>query len=30
MTEDNRCPECGGWKGEDYEVCYECHEAGLG
>ena len=28
QSEENTCPECGKWKGEDYDVCYECHEAG--
>ena len=25
MTEDNVCPECGKWKGEEYELCYQCN-----
>ncbi len=25
LSEDNECPECGQWKGEDYEVCFNCH-----
>ena len=29
MKEENKCPECGKWKSEDYDYCYECHEEGI-
>jgi hypothetical protein len=27
LEPENECPECGGWKGEDFELCRSCAES---
>ena len=27
LEPENECPDCGAWKGEDFELCRDCAEA---